>query len=240
MAPTRRRGSLGLNRMYGFSVETASIKGTGSGSIYGSSQRPGVAMNSTEKKETSTMPSEWLQNIHPMATLMLRPGISWKIPMITVYLGSGSGMKSNHNFILGISSDERVVLDFDDTDFKTVDYWANRALNWHNLGGYLILKSSAGHYHVVFNRSVDWSENMRVVAGVAYLSCNEGLQRWHRMQCIKMKSTLRIGPKNEKKSPRIVKRVGEQDEQIKEFIEIRNEIKNILNNLTNCARVNQD
>ncbi len=51
------------------------------------------------------------------------------------------------------------------------------------------------------------------------------------MQCIKMKSTLRIGPKNEKKSPRIVKRIGEQNGQIQEFIEIRNEIKNILKNL---------
>jgi len=140
-------------------------------------------------------------------------------------------MKSNHNFTLGISSDERVVLDFDDTDFKTVQNWAERALNWFNLGGYLILKSSPGCYHIVLNNTVTWAENMRVVAWVAYLSSNEGLQRWHRMQCIKMKSTLRVSQKNEKKSPRIVKRVGEQDEQIKEFIEIRNQIKNILKNL---------
>ena len=69
-----------------------------------------------------------------------------------------------------------------------------------------------------------------MVAWVAYLSGNEGLQRWHRMQCIKMKSTLRVGPKNEKKSPRMVKRVGDQDEQIQEFIEIRNRVKNILKN----------
>jgi len=69
-----------------------------------------------------------------------------------------------------------------------------------------------------------------VVAWVAYLSGNEGLQRWHRMQCIKMKSTLCVGPKNEKKSPRIVKRVGDQDEQIQEFIEIRNRVKKILKN----------
>ena len=140
-------------------------------------------------------------------------------------------MKSNHNFTLGISSTERVVLDLDDTDFKTVQYWADRALNWFNLGGYLILMSSPGCYHIVFNRSVEWPENMRVVAWVAYLSGNEGLQRWHRMQCIKMKSTLRVGPKNEKRSPRIVKRVGEQDEQIKKFIDNRNEVKKILKNL---------
>ena len=34
--------------------------------------------------------------------------------------------------------------------------------------------------------------------------------------------------KNEKKSPRVVNRVGKQDGQIQEFIENRNEIKNIL------------
>ena len=151
--------------------------------------------------------------------------------MNTVYLESGYGMKSNHNFTFGISSTEAVMLDFDNTDFKTVNYWATRAMNWYNLSGFLIQKTSPGCYHVVFNKRVSWAENMSVVAWVALLSSNKGLQRWHRMQCIKMKSTLRIGPKNEKNSPRIVKRVGDQDEQIQEFIEIRNEVKNILKNL---------
>ena len=137
-------------------------------------------------------------------------------------------MKSIHNFIFGVTSIDVAMLDFDDTDFKTVNYWAERAMKWFELGGYLILKSSPGCYHVVFNRSVDWAENMSVVAWVALFSHNEGLQRWHLMQCIKMKSTLRIGPKNKKKSPRIVSRVGKQDEQIKEFIEIRNEVKNYV------------
>jgi len=134
-------------------------------------------------------------------------------------------MKLSHNFRLGISSDERVVLDLDGIDFKTVQYWADRALNWFNLGGYMILKSSPGCYHIVYNQSVDWAENMRGVAWVAYLSGNEGLQRWHRMQCIKMKSTLRVGPKNEKKSPRIIKRFGDQDGQIRKFLKIRTMIK---------------
>ena len=146
-------------------------------------------------------------------------------------MGDGKCQKSSHNFIFGITCIEVVLLDFDDIDFKTVQYWADRAMKWFELGGYLILKSSPGCYHVVFNRSVDWTENMSVVAWVAYLSRNEGLRRWHRMQCIKMKSTLRIGPKNEKKSPRIVKRVGDQDKQIQEFIEIRKEVKKILKRL---------
>ena len=151
--------------------------------------------------------------------------------MNTAFLESGYGTKSNHNFNLGVTNDEVIMLDMDDTDFKTVQYWAERAMNWFELGGYVILKSSSGCYHILFNRSVDWPENMRVVAWVAQLSGNEGLQRWHRMQCIKMKSTLRVGPKNEKKSPCIVKRVGVQNGQIQEFLEIRSEIKKVLKNL---------
>jgi hypothetical protein len=123
------------------------------------------------------------------------------------------------------------MLDMDDTDFKTVQYWAGRAMNWFELGGYIILKSSLGCYHIVFNRSVDWSENMRVVAWVAQLSGNEGLQRWHRMQCIKMKSTIRVGPKSEKPYPRIVKRVGKEDDEIQEFLFIRKEIRKMLKKL---------
>ena len=65
-----------------------------------------------------------------------------------------------------------VALDFDDTTFKTVRYWARRAMNWHKLGGFIILKSSEGNYHMVFNRTVDWTENMKIIAWVAELSGN--------------------------------------------------------------------
>jgi len=61
--------------------------------------------------------------------------------------------------------------------------------------------------------------------------------RAHRMQCIKMKSTLRVGPKNEKTSPRIVKRVGSQKNQIKNFLDFRKNIKKSLAFLnTNISR----
>ena len=150
--------------------------------------------------------------------------------MITVLTGFGFGMRSSHDFILGVSDDETVMLDMDDTCFQTVLYWANRTMNWHNLEGFIILRSSPGCYHVVFDRRVDWSENMRVVAWVAQLSRNEELQRWHRMQCIKMKSTLRFGPKGEKPSPTIVKKVGNQNDRICKFLMKRKEILSIINN----------
>lgn len=137
----------------------------------------------------------------------------------------------NHNSILGYSDTETVKLDFDGETFRAVRYWALRAMNWHKLGGFLILKSSEGCYHVVFDRSVSWSENMRVMAWVALLSRNEGLRRFQMMQCIKESSTLRVSPKKEKPSPRIVYRGGKQDDQIKSYLAHRRRIKRIMKNL---------
>ena len=134
-------------------------------------------------------------------------------------------MKWNHNSILGFTDDETVMLDFDETPFKTVKYWSQVAMTHFGLGGFLILKSSENHYHVVFNRRVDWAENMSVVAWVSLQSNNQGMLRYLRMQCIKKSSTLRIGPKGEKPSPRIVYREEKEDAQIKEYLETRKFLK---------------
>jgi len=131
---------------------------------------------------------------------------------------SGSGVKWNHNSILGFTDDETVMLDFDDTPFKTVKYWAQVAMKHFLLGGFLILKSSENHYHVIFNDMVDWAENMSIVAWVSLQSNNQNMLRYLRMQCIKKSSTIRIGPKGEKRAPRIVYRERKVDKQIKSSI----------------------
>jgi len=136
--------------------------------------------------------------------------------------------KWNPSSVIGITNTETVKLDFDDASFKTVRYWAKRAMRWFKLGGFLILKSSANHYHVVFNRCVSWSENMHVLAWVSLLSHNKKAQRYTLMQCIKEASTLRVSPKKQKPSPRIVYRYGKQDEQISSFLHYRKLIKRIL------------
>jgi hypothetical protein len=136
--------------------------------------------------------------------------------------------KSRAKPILGFSDNETVMLDFDSTTLDIVKYWASRTMRWFKLGGYLILKSSKNCYHVVFNRRVTWSENMRVVAWVALQSNNKGLQKWHLMQCIKQSSTLRVSNKREKAPPRIVFRFGKQAQQIKDFIKNRYLIKKII------------
>ena len=130
--------------------------------------------------------------------------------------------------IFGVTETDTVMLDFDDVTFKTARYWSRRAMSWFKLGGFLILKSSERHYHVVFNRRVDWTENMSIVAWVAELSHNYGLQKWHRMQCIKVGSTLRFSSKGDKSAPRIVCREGEEEDRVRDFLRFRRQIKDIL------------
>ncbi len=51
------------------------------------------------------------------------------------------------------------------------------------------------------------------------------------MQVIKESSTLRVGPKFGKPSPKIVGHYGKQDRKIKEFLEMRKTINHISKNL---------
>ena len=136
-------------------------------------------------------------------------------------------MKWNQPSILGYSDTCTVKLDFDDTDFKTVKYWAYRTKNWFRLNGFIILKSSEKNYHVVFDRPVSWTENFRIMSWVSILSKKGKLKDYALMQGIKGSSTLRFSPKGNKPSPRIVYRYGEQDDEIKGFLQFRGKIRDI-------------
>ena len=62
---------------------------------------------------------------------------------------------------------------------------------------------------------------MGIVGWVAVCSRNSKLKDWLPMQCIKGGSTLRVAPKGDKPSPRLVYRFGCQDHAIKDFFEIQ-------------------
>jgi hypothetical protein len=132
--------------------------------------------------------------------------------------------------MLGYTDKSTVKLDFDDVPFKLVKYWAIRAMKWFRLRGFIILKSSKNHYHVLFDKSVTWKKNMHIVAWVCLESKNEGLKKWFLMQCIKESSTLRVSSKNEKPSPMVVIRYNKQDNEISRFLEWRKFIKSINKN----------
>lgn len=152
--------------------------------------------------------------------------------MNTEFLGDGSCVKWDHNSLMGVTDDETVMLDLDDTPFKTVKYWAQRAMHFFDLVGFLMLKSSQGNYHVVFDRKVTWIDNMSIVASIAIQTKHEGLKKWSLLQARKKASTLRVGPKGEKPSPRIVFREGRHEDQIAEFLKWRINIKKINRQLS--------
>ena len=76
-----------------------------------------------------------------------------------------------------------------------------------------------------------WTENVRIMAWVCLMSKHRKLTGWFILQCIKKGSTLRVSPKNQKPSPRIVYRYGKQDKQIRSFLDYRNLIKRIIRGL---------
>jgi hypothetical protein len=118
--------------------------------------------------------------------------------------------------IFSFSDVETIKLDFDDASFRDVKYWVPRTMKWFKLKGFVIPKTSATYYHVVFDRRTSWSENMHVVTWVALLSHNKGLAKWFLMQCIKGCSTLQVSSKREKPPPRVVCKSGEQNENVKD------------------------
>ena len=130
---------------------------------------------------------------------------------------------------------DTVMLDLDNVSFKTARYWARWSMKFFDLWGFIILKSSKDHYHAVFDRTVTWSENMSIVSSAVINSRNLGLQRWFNQQCRKIGSTLRVGPKGDKPSPRIVYREGREDDRIKNFLKFRRQIKNIMKRVNTLA-----
>jgi hypothetical protein len=72
---------------------------------------------------------------------------------------------------------------------------------------------------------------MSIVAWVSLLSYNEKLRNWLTMQCIKKESTLRISPKGNKPSPRIISRWGKEGNEIRNYLENKRLIKKIIRKL---------
>jgi hypothetical protein len=129
-----------------------------------------------------------------------------------------------------------------DGPFKTTKYWAFGALKRFRLRGFVILKSSKKHYHMVFDRPVRWETNVKITNWVALESGNADLQRYARMQCIKKTSTARVSWKKGKTrqaySPNIF-RFGRQNRQVKKFLETRKFILDSLKQLKKAKKQTQ-
>jgi hypothetical protein len=116
---------------------------------------------------------------------------------------------------------------------ETVKYYSKLACKKFDLGGYRILKSSSGSYHTVFNRSVFWKENVEIMSWVSLLVEGKQLKncpltKYVLMCGIKTVSCLRIGKKNEKPSPRTVSKFGKQDNEIRNYLLFRKNLRRFL------------
>lgn len=129
------------------------------------------------------------------------------------------------DIILGYTDRTTVKIDFDNVRYKIVKSVSKWLTDKFNLGGFIILKSSKDNYHVVFNRTVTWEENLNIICWASYMVRKEkgGIKSmgWVIMQGIKKSSTLRISTKFKKPRPRIIYKEGKQDNEIKTFREYR-------------------
>jgi hypothetical protein len=131
---------------------------------------------------------------------------------------------SNPDGVIVYSDRETVKLDLDDIELSDVRKWSRRACEFFDLYGHQISESSKDCYHVIFDRSVSWSMNVRVMAWVCLMTHHEPLVIWFILQCRKGCSTLRITPKGDKAEPRIIERFGSQGNEIRKYLEYKNNI----------------
>ena len=139
----------------------------------------------------------------------------------------------NPKFLIGFTDTETVKLDLDETSFKDVKCLAEKTEKEFNLRGFLILRSSKDKYHVVFDREVDWSENVSIMTYAILTSRKPKLLKWFLLQCRREASTLRAGSKRDKAPPRIVFGYGDSAIRIRVFLKFR---RGITRFLSRCLR----
>ena len=137
--------------------------------------------------------------------------------------------------IFGISDKHTVMADLDNMSFKRVKSLAFLTMKRFKLDGFIILKSSPKHYHVVFDRPKRWSEVLRIISWMGIMANNMNVWKWVCMQAIKKACTLRVSEKltknGVKPKPRIVYRYGSQNDMIKEYLACRRRVLRMIKRL---------
>lgn len=137
--------------------------------------------------------------------------------------------------IVGLTFKNIVMVDLDGMPLEKVKELADKVLGKFKLGGYVILESSEGNYHVVFNKPMQWSKVMKILGWIAIMSNNPNVWKWVCMQLIKQAETLRVSPKPSSKSfkppPKIVYKFGKQNLGVRIYLETRREILRIIREL---------
>ena len=151
--------------------------------------------------------------------------------------------------VLGDHDIDMVKVDWDERSITEVKRFCKIMVNRYPVlgGGFIILQSSvkirkirsadstkiaytykSKSYHAVFSGEVSKDEVDSILAWLCLFVKDPKLDKWYFMQKIKRTYSLRIGFKGKKKPPKIVYCYGNQDRQIKKFLENRNFILEFL------------
>jgi len=143
----------------------------------------------------------------------------------------GKGLMSNHkiytprphgkivssdmkNVCIGFTCQKGVMLDLDNITFRKTSNIAEYLLKSQKLEGYIIVKSSKNHYHIVFNKYTNWRKSLMIILSV--FKCVE----WGIWQTRKGYLTLRISKKKGNDKPKIMKQTGKTDKLIKDYLQV--------------------
>ena len=153
--------------------------------------------------------------------------------------------------VLGNWNRSMVMLDFDEMSLDEVKYWCFLILNHFKLRGFAILESSRKemkvtlpdftycfvrcNYLAVFDKSVSWERNVEIMNWASLVCHSESLSKYVVMQCIKRSSTLRLSSKGDKPPPQLIYQYGSIDGKVREFLETRELVLNIL---SSCSTSN--
>lgn len=121
------------------------------------------------------------------------------------------------NCSIGFVTQKGVCLDLDYITEKSVQKLAEYLLKRYRLKGYLLVKSSPEHYHLIFNRYTSWNQALRIVFSV-YKAVEWGI--WGAR---KGELTLRLSKKKGKNIPQLLKIVGKTDKLIRQYLEMYKE-----------------
>ena len=117
-------------------------------------------------------------------------------------------------YTVGFTTTKGLCIDLDNITEKKAKKLIEYLLNKHKLQGYLLLKSSKNHYHVVFNRYLTWKKTLQILVGI-YIC-----RMWMLWQIKKGEITLRISTKNGKNKPQIIYTKGKTDKLINDYLQI--------------------
>ena len=108
-----------------------------------------------------------------------------------------------------------VMIDLDDISYEKVLKIAERLLEKHNLGGYVVIISSPQHYHLIFNSPANW----KLIIQILFRFRKMSIEAWAKNQAQKGYCALRVNSKNGYK-PKIILEKGQTDKAISEYKQI--------------------